>query len=112
MMTRLRAGSARAISRPRSRMSAVMPWIDSDRVPGAHSCSRARLIASVGSCQRSSASPQRVMMRRGKFPGQHDIGIERQVGTMLLDRTDRQANNRTLAENLRDVQVSEFADQS
>src|ERR1039458_2018483 len=66
MTTRLCAGSARAISRPRSRMKVVIPWIDSDIVPGAHSCSRARLIDIVGSCQRSRASPQREIMRRVK----------------------------------------------
>ena len=31
----------------------VMPSIDRDSVPGAHSCSRARLTACVGSCHRS-----------------------------------------------------------
>src|SRR5450830_165504 len=48
----------------------------------------------------------------GKFLGQHDIGIERQVRAMLLDRTDRQAKYRALAENLRDFRESKLADQS
>src|ERR1019366_10338421 len=47
-----------------------------------------------------------------KFLGQHNIGIERQMGAMLLDRTDRQAKYRALAENLRDFWESKLADQS
>ena len=63
-MTRLRAGSARTISRAISRSNPAKPCTENDSVPGAQSCSRERPRASVGSCQRSKCWPQRARMRR------------------------------------------------
>ena len=63
-MTRLRAGSERTSSRVRSRTTAMKFSSVRQSVPGAQSCSRDRLIETVGSCHRSNASPHRAMIRR------------------------------------------------
>ena len=49
----IRAGSARTISRQRSRSTAVRPLTESDNVPAAQSCSRDNPTANDGSRQRS-----------------------------------------------------------
>ena len=65
--------------------------IDSEQRAGAQSCSRERPIGTAGSCQRSNSSPQRATIARVEAFGHHDIGVERQMRTVLLDRAERQA---------------------
>src|ERR1017187_10933884 len=47
-----------------------------------------------------------------KTLSQYDIGVEWQVGAMLLNRADRQTKYRFLAEKLRNFQEGKLADQS
>jgi hypothetical protein len=80
-------------------MKVVIPWIDSDMVPGAHMLAgeayrhRWKLpkIKSFAPAGNDAAS---------KTLSQYDIGVEWQVGAMLLDRADRQTKYRSLAEKL------------
>ena len=45
-----------------------------------------------------------------EFLRQDDVGIERQVRAMLLDRANRQAQDRARPQALRDVGVGQLAD--
>ena len=83
--------------------------IVSDRVPAAQSCWGERLMEIVGSSHRSSSVPQHAIIRRASLFRNHHIGVQWQMGAMLLDRSDRQAENGVLVQAFRNFRKRQFS---